>query len=444
MPADTVVDVEEGTAPGVTGEATGYEDWASAYWSNDSTTQVGTTWDSTYYNYQLFRNWKAESDSNGVVNDTTYGHINPIYNRMAQIITVQDTAKPVFTYVYGNQNMDFTEWQGGIPLSEGIDNSGIFQINRTEISTQGSDPDSCNFYNFSVNVKDSIHDPSNNWRVAEFEVNVNLDPHNFYNFPWQSQIEYKEDITTDDTGGLPDASNPTGIEVFVNQNPPMINSTQNPDPTIKEHYWYGFDWNHSANDTICYNSIFQNQHLTVVETNPPFWSYVTNDTIVDEGTNLHANNLGWSVAADTVAPVIPPVTYWDELIEEVPDIYRLWERHWEAEDLSGTNAPDTSSFITEDLTTGVPENPLVEEKDVITVYPNPSAGISNIKFQIQGELPAYVEIYNFLGIKKDEIQILNGQEQIQTNVSSYPSGIYYVVLKNSKVIIANAKLVVYH
>ena len=46
------------------------------------------------------------------------------------------------------------------------------------------------------------------------------------------------------------------------------------------------------------------------------------------------------------------------------------------------------------------------------------------------------------GIKLEEIQILQGQNQIQTNVSSYPPGIYIVVLKNAKSILARKKFVI--
>jgi hypothetical protein len=428
-PADATVNIEDGIDPSVTGEATGYADWATPYYSDDSTTQSGSVWDSTYYNYDLFRGWRAVSDSNNII-DTTYASINPIYNRPDQVIHVQDISDPEFTSVYGNQSIPYSQWLGGIPLSQGSDNCGLFQIVRNENSTQGSSPDSCNFYNFDVTVHDSIFDPSNNWRDTTFTVNVYLDPHQFLGFPGPSQVEYKDELTTDDTGGLPEgAFNPNGIDVFVNQNPNKINSTQDPDTLSKWHYWYDFDWNHNAYDTICGDNIYQDQHVTVIEINPPFWSYVTPDTTVIEGTNLHPDNLGWSVATDTVTPVTPEVNYWDELIEEVPDVYRVWERHWNAVDLSGTNAPDTSSYITEDLQTGVINNLGSLEKK-LHFYPNPTSGKFNVRYETDQPSRVAAEIYDASGrlVDHDIDTYMPGESRLEFDISDKAAGIYFIEL----------------
>jgi hypothetical protein len=440
-PADVTVNVEDGLNPNVTGEATGYADWASAYYSDDSTTQAGSTWDSTFYNYQLFRSWKAESDSSNII-DTTYASTNPIYGRPAQIITVQDTAKPVFTYVYGNQSMDYTEWlNNGIPASQGSDNSGVFAINRSMASGQGTNPDSCNYWTFPVDVTDSIYDPSNNWRVENFTVDVEMEDSYFTNFPGPQQIQYADPITPDMTGGLPGAQNPTGVQVYVDQNPSQVNSTQNPDPTKKAHYWYGFDWNHNASDSVCVNPIYQTQHVTVVETNPPYWTFVPSDTLVEEGTNLHPDNLGWSVAADSITPVTPSVTYEDELIEEIPNVQRLWERHWYAEDLSGTNAPDTSTFITEDLETGIRNNLGSLEKKLY-FYPNPTSGVFKIRYQAEKPSRVAAEIYDATGRLVDNSldTYLPGESELEFDISDKAPGLYFIQLSVDGVPIFEEKI----
>lgn len=447
--------VEYSTDPGLTNPevvcpVTGNESWTEVVYEQSSN-QSGTPQDSIYYNYDVLTGVKVNS-LESVIIDSTLRSLDGTHfpNRTPHVTIVRDTQNPVNTYVYNGSPMTYSVYgSSGIPASQFTDNSGVVNQNRTITTTQGTNPDSCDFYEFDAFVADSAWDPTGNFTVVNFNVPVYLDGSYFIDFPGPAQIEFTEDeITPGMTGGVPGgAGNPAGVPVYVNQNPDKINNTQNPDPTKKAHYWYGFDWNHNASDSVCVNPIYQTQHVTVVETNPPYWTFVPSDTLVEEGTNLHPDNLGWSVAADSITPVVPEVTYWDELMEEIPNVQRLWERHWYAEDLSGTNAPDTSTFITEDLETGIRNNLGSLEKKLY-FYPNPThTGKVNVKINSmdEGLKKVYWEAYDMQGRLVDfsNEEILPGMSGFDIDLSRRKKGVYLLRFLAGDELIQSKKLIIW-
>jgi len=435
-PADVTVNVEDGLNPNVTGEATGYADWASAYYSDDSTTQAGSTWDSTFYNYQLFRSWKAESDSSNII-DTTYASTNPIYGRPAQIITVQDTAKPVFTYVYNGTPMLFSNWNNnGIPLSEGSDNSGVFAINRQEISGPGP-AGTCSAYEFTHVLRDNIYDPSHNSRIEEISTQVSMDPHYWDYFPYNWTLYYKDELIPSNTGGLPIAENPIpGVEVITNQNPPIVNSTYDPDSLSSQHYNWQFDWSHEANDTICYHSINGLQHVNVYKPNALEWTnpetiqdtfYLGKDDIV------HPSYIYEPEYQDSLETWWPTYyTYNQNLITVTPtdSIFRL--------DFTGHEDITNSSFVGPDYIVkkarpvGINENGLEKRtKDLFMPYPNPThSGKINVKINSmdEGLRKVYWEAYDMQGRLVDfsKEEIFPSMNEFDIDLSGHKKGAYTI------------------
>jgi hypothetical protein len=55
---------------------------------------------------------------------------------------------------------------------------------------------------------------------------------------------------------------------------------------------------------------------------------------------------------------------------------------------------------------------------------------------------AVLEFYDIFGHKLKEIKVLNAQEQLKINVSSWHNGLYVAVLRNNNTIIAKQKFVV--
>jgi hypothetical protein len=83
---------------------------------------------------------------------------------------------------------------------------------------------------------------------------------------------------------------------------------------------------------------------------------------------------------------------------------------------------------------------LVPRTPYLHIFPNPASEILHFKHQIS-DIRYQISIYDLYGRKQDEIIIPPGQEQTRIDVSSYPSGVYIAVLKNSSGIVARGKFV---
>ena len=433
-PSDATVNVEDGLNPSVTGEATGYADWATSYYSDDSTTQAGGNWDSTFYNYDLFRSWWAKSDSNNII-DTTYASINPIYNRPAQIITVQDTAKPIFTYIYNGTSMIYTEWvANGIPFSEGSDNSGVFAIDRQNIAGPGP-AGTCSAYEFTDVKRDSIYDPSHNWRVTEISTPIEMNPNYWDYFPYNWSLYYKDEIIPANTGGLPTADNPIPeVEVFTNQNPPMINSTYDPDSLSAQHYNWQFDWAHEANDTLCYNSIEGLQHVNVYKPNALVTtSFPESPLYIGKNDPVGPPFTGEPTYQDTLENWWPTYyNHWIELdsVSPTDSIFNIYFTGHE--DITGTQTPDSVQVVVKDRDVGINENGLEKwTKDIFLPYPNPThSGKVNVKINSmdKGLRKAYWEAYDMQGRLVDfsKKEIFHKMDEFQIDLSGHEKGEYLI------------------
>jgi Secretion system C-terminal sorting domain len=73
----------------------------------------------------------------------------------------------------------------------------------------------------------------------------------------------------------------------------------------------------------------------------------------------------------------------------------------------------------------------ITEDNSLAVYPNPSNGNFNIKFDAQAGTTYNLSIYNVLGqeVIHTSFQSISGQFEYPVNLSSFGSGIYTVVLK---------------
>jgi hypothetical protein len=85
----------------------------------------------------------------------------------------------------------------------------------------------------------------------------------------------------------------------------------------------------------------------------------------------------------------------------------------------------------------------------IQLYPNPATNTLNIRYSISdpsATLRASIRysmfIYDLFGRQMDEVQIPAKDQDIRVDVSSYPAGVYFVVLKDEKGNINSSKFVV--
>ncbi|MBC8489948.1 MAG: T9SS type A sorting domain-containing protein [Bacteroidetes bacterium] len=433
-PSDITVNVEDALTPDFTGSP-GAADWATEFYS-DSTNQNPDVWSPGHWNYTILRNHKAVSNENPII-DTTYSSLElsvliPDYNRPPQEITVQDTTAPWFTYVFGNQIIPFTQHEN-IPLSLGDDNSGYFNITRTESSTQGIDPTQCDYYNFTKTITDEIKDPSENFTDTTSMVNVVLDQNNWNFFPEDFTTNYSSNLNLDpeNTGGWATATNPIGLGVVVNYD--QI-SYQNPDSTKCEHYNFPVENFWTATDTICYNAIDSVQNINVVKPMSIVWTEFPNDTLIGKYDSMHPDDLGWPDGNDTLVPWFEVgKNYWDELIDSTAT-YMDYHRHWTLEDLCNQSTNDSIQQITRDMTTTVAENKNIESF-LGNPFPNPTTGNITIPYFSTNTENIHFKFYNIQGQELENILVEPkqiGNNEFSLDLSEYSTGPYLLNVNNGE------------
>jgi len=264
-----------------------------------------------------------------------------------------------------------------------------------------------------------------------------MDPHYWDYFPYNWTLYYKDELIPSNTGGLPIAENPIpGVEVITNQNPPIVNSTYDPDSLSSQHYNWQFDWSHEANDTICYHSINGLQHVNVYKPNALEWTnpetiqdtfYLGKDDIV------HPSYIYEPEYQDSLETWWPTYyTYNQNLITVTPtdSIFRL--------DFTGHEDITNSSFVGPDYIVkkarpvGINENGLEKRtKDLFMPYPNPThSGKINVKINSmdEGLRKVYWEAYDMQGRLVDfsKEEIFPTMNEFDIDLSGHKKGAYTI------------------
>ena len=91
---------------------------------------------------------------------------------------------------------------------------------------------------------------------------------------------------------------------------------------------------------------------------------------------------------------------------------------------------------------GIHSPSLVPRTPHLQIFPNPVSTHIHCNIQNLNNLPqGSIEIYNYLGVKLDEIQVQGNQTSIKIDISSYPPGVYVAVLKNEQEVIDRKRFV---
>ena len=432
-PPDIQIDPEDPTTPSTTGQPNAAS-WASTFYS-DVDNRTGTVWDSTYWNYDIQRAWRAVSDS-CIIIDTTYSSFDNTNfpNRTPQLITVRDVTNPYFTNVPSGSMLFTTYNNSGIPDSQGNDNCGYFTITRTTDSTNRiMNPAQCEYYEFTEWFTDHIEDPTGNFDDSSSFVNIELDPSIFSFVPPTYTANYGDPIDPPNTGGYATATNPAGVTVNISY---VDSTTQLSDTTQCGHYdndvwrkWWGVT-------DPCQDSIWALQLINVQEIEPPILTYVPPDTIVPIGGNIDPEYLGWSEGEDPVSGVPPTPDYYDEVIYQGVDSIYIGRHHW-VEDICLTPSAEGIQYITQMINVGIEE--LGDESQVV-VYPNPAHNKLNVEFS-SGSNVSSVELVDLVGRTQVVVQVGRDQSKLTVDVSLLPKGIYLMKFFSGKKLVGVEKVV---
>lgn len=79
----------------------------------------------------------------------------------------------------------------------------------------------------------------------------------------------------------------------------------------------------------------------------------------------------------------------------------------------------------------------------LKLYPNPVKGVLSVEFWMLNDEEGFVMgVWDIYGRKLKDIEIPTGQKQVQLNVSSFPEGLYILILSDQHRVLANEKFVV--
>ena len=431
-PVNTTVNWENGIAnlsPSVTGYPTNVSPANTLMLHNDSTDQnpnINSKW---HYWFTDWRDWKLQSPENSLVDSTLGSRRGVFWNngRAPQIITVQDTAKPVaistpngLTYLYSQYN------PSNIPATQATDNCGVWACVRTITSGQGTNPSQCNYWNFSVAVKDSLYDPSGNFRIVNSTVNVNLDPIQWTYVPPTWESNYWEDWQNPaNTGGTATAINPAGPSVNVNVVGDL--SYQNPDSTQCSHYnfpYYNYHWATNALPVGCQDSVYALQLVNINEELAPELGEVPGDTVVPVGGCITPQCLGVASGTDTISGVPPTPMSYDSIIYQ-GDSSVIFDRHHYVVDICGTPSTQGIQNVVQEIMPGIFG---YGKGKTFHIFPNPTSNYANIIYNSSKPEKANLRITDLTGRTLEE-RALNanpGENKYSVDVSNYPAGTYLI------------------
>ncbi|MBQ6305405.1 MAG: T9SS type A sorting domain-containing protein [Bacteroidales bacterium] len=126
---------------------------------------------------------------------------------------------------------------------------------------------------------------------------------------------------------------------------------------------------------------------------------------------------------DRVGTLAVPITINDTATDNLIDALNLWIANQEHPELYRTWTIINDSIpVFGDYYVGVPENQ--DSNDWVTVHPNPTSGFVSVK----GENLRQAKVFNMLGEKVFSVQ--GKDNELQIDMSSLPTGVYFVIVTN--------------
>jgi PKD repeat protein len=183
------------------------------------------------------------------------------------------------------------------------------------------------------------------------------------------------------------------------------------------------------NDNACFGSGSSAAVNVTVNNNPVAAAAIgTTDglTVTFENTSTGATNYVWDFGNNGGASLVaePTFTYGVEGNYTVTLI---------AENAAG--CADTTD-VTVSVTVGIEEK---EAFNSISLYPNPTANITNLNFNLKNESDVQVLVFDIAGkiiFEAKETNVLTGENNIAIDMTNMNNGIYFVTIKADKAVVA--------
>ena len=418
-PADITIDPEDSTLPSNTGQPNPAA-WASTYYS-DINNRTGGNYDSTYWNYDIERAWRAISDSSSLIDTTYSSHDNVNFpGRNPQTISIRDVTNPVITENTSQTSIAYSQFlANGLIKPTVTDNCGYWDSTYVVTTTQGASG-TCEFYEFMATANTNAVDPTGNESNSSKNVEVYLDDSQWQFVPPTFYANYGDALDPANTGGFATATNPAGVTVDISYED---SSTQNSDPSVCEHYnfevWRGWD----ATTQPCENVIEATQAIFVSETEPPIWTeFPDSPFYVNYGESIHPDHTGWPEGEDPISNM-PVVKNWYDSITSSTTTQIYFDRHWSLADICSTSTGDSVQQIIQDVMPGIPES---QQDKEFMIYPNPTTGQAHIKMNNSNS--GIIKVTDLAGRTLEEILVNKGVEEVIYDASRLNPGMYLINL----------------
>jgi alpha-tubulin suppressor-like RCC1 family protein len=172
------------------------------------------------------------------------------------------------------------------------------------------------------------------------------------------------------------------------------------------------------------------------------WGVNTNGQLAD-GTTTN-RTVPTQIGTDTNWHGVQARNYSTTMAIKTDGSVWYWGRNYYGEFGIGTSY-DLNFYTTPQQTPGVCvttlATPTFEKESALKVFPNPAKDVVSIQYNLDAN-NAQLEVYDIAGRSISTNVLSSSVGDLQLNTSSYPSGIYIVVVKQDGVLLAQKKLII--
>jgi alpha-tubulin suppressor-like RCC1 family protein len=172
------------------------------------------------------------------------------------------------------------------------------------------------------------------------------------------------------------------------------------------------------------------------------WGVNTNGQLAD-GTSIN-RTVPTQIGADTNWHSVQARKFATTMATKTDGTVWFWGRNYNGEFGIGTSY-DLNFYTTPQQTPSVCvttlATPTFEKESVLSVFPNPAKDLVSIQYNLDAT-NAQLEVYDIAGRSISTNVLSSSVGDLQLNTSSYPSGIYIVVVKQDGVLLAQKKLII--
>ena len=181
-----------------------------------------------------------------------------------------------------------------------------------------------------------------------------------------------------------------------------------------------------------------------VKSDGTLWGWgVNTDGQLADGTTTN-KNIPSQIGTDTNWHSVQARNFATTMAVKTDGTVWFWGRNYNGEFGIGTSY-DLNFYTTPQQTPGVCvatlATPTFENESVLSVFPNPAKDVVSVQYKLDSA-KAQLEVYDIAGRSISTNVLSSSVGDLQLDTSSYPSGIYIVIVKQDGVLLTQKKLII--